>query len=212
MKKTAREKSLIFILSLLLAFSLLFIAVFLYQKSEENRVTRVVDGDSFDTIGGRRIRLLSLDAPEIGRCHAEESKDYLKSLILGKKVYLKDTVIDDYGRILANVFTGKLFVNKLVLENGNARFTYNRSLYYEKLKSALETAKRLKLGIFSPVCRTAGNPDCNIKGNINHGEKFYFTPDCGNYADVIIDESFGERWFCSESDAQLEGFQKPSKC
>lgn len=200
----------LFIASLLLNFYLL------YQKSEENRVTRVVDGDSFETRGGRRIRLLSLDAPEINRCFYEESSDYLKTLILGKKVYLKDTVIDDYGRILANVFIGPSadgFVNRKIIENGMARFAYVKSPYYEELKTSFQSAKDSELGIYSSACRTVSqNPDCQIKGNINHGEKFYFTPACRNYYQVIIDESFGDKWFCTEQEAQLEGFAKASNC
>ncbi|OGK12986.1 hypothetical protein A3C98_03275 [Candidatus Roizmanbacteria bacterium RIFCSPHIGHO2_02_FULL_37_15] len=67
-----------------------------------------MDGDSFDLKDGRRIRLLSLDAPEKNRCFYPESRERLKSLILNKKVRLKDVLTDDYGRNLANVFAGNI--------------------------------------------------------------------------------------------------------
>jgi len=187
-----------------------------YLRTENYRVIRVVDGDSFDLKDGRRIRLLSLDAPEKNRCLYLESRERLKSLVLNKKVRLKDVVTDDYGRNLANVFVGPPaggFVNKIMLEEGLARFSYVKSPYYEDLKSVSLNAKNLKKGIYSPLCRTTStDPGCLIKANINHGEKFYFTPNCRNYQQVIIDEAFGDRWFCNEEDAVHEGFIKASGC
>ena len=210
---TSAAKVIILLLSSLFLSSLILNIYLLYQKSENNRVVRVIDGDSFETQDNRRIRLLSLDAPEKNRCLFTESRDYLKSLILSKKVYLKDTVIDDYGRILADVFIGKKLINKLILEKGYARFAYVKSPYYDELKNLSQTAKDNKIGIYSSSCRTANsNPDCQIKGNINHGEKFYFTPDCRNYKEVSIDESFGDKWFCTEIEAKGAGFTKASNC
>ena len=206
-------KRKLLILSSFLILSLLFNFFLLYQKSELNRVIRVVDGDSFDLKDGRRIRLLSLDAPEKNRCYYVQSRDYLKSLILNNKIYLKDTITDDYGRIIGNIFVGNILINKKVLEEGNARFTYNKSPYYDELKRAFESAKNLEKGVYSPICRTQStDSDCQIKGNNNHGEKFYFTPECRNYFQVIIDESFGEKWFCTEEEAQIQGFKKSSIC
>ena len=184
-----------------------------YLRTENYRVIRVVDGDSFDLKDGRRIRLLSLDAPEKNRCFYPESRERLKSLILNKKVRLKDTVIDDYGRILANVFVGNIFVNKIMIEEGLARFSYVKSPYYDDLKSISLNSKNLKKGIYSSLCRTTStDPDCLIKANINHGEKFYFTPNCRNYQQVIIDEAFGDRWFCTEDEARQAGFRKAGGC
>ena len=51
---------------------------------------------------------------------------------------------------------------------------------------------------------------CNIKGNISvsTGAKLYHLPSMEDYAITNINESKGERWFCSESEAIASGWQK----
>jgi endonuclease YncB( thermonuclease family) len=44
---------------------------------------------------------MSIDALESGRCMADEAREKLRNLVLRKHVMLKDTVTDDYGRVLA---------------------------------------------------------------------------------------------------------------
>lgn len=85
----------IILLGLLLLLTLSNI-YFLYQNRERNRVSFVVDGDSFQLSDGRRIRLLSLDSPERGRCGYEEARVHLSELVNHKIVRLSDIVIDDY--------------------------------------------------------------------------------------------------------------------
>ena len=49
---------------------------------------------------------------------------------------------------------------------------------------------------------------CTIKGNINrHGERIYHTPASRWYERTIVDESKGERWFCTEEQARLAGWR-----
>ncbi|MBM4221264.1 MAG: thermonuclease family protein [Gammaproteobacteria bacterium] len=51
---------------------------------------------------------------------------------------------------------------------------------------------------------------CLIKGNIGSGGKrIYHVPGSTWYADTRIDESKGERWFCSEEEAQAAGWRAP---
>ncbi len=54
------------------------------------------------------------------------------------------------------------------------------------------------------------NGDCNIKGNISYygGQKIYHVPGQKYYDSTEIDESQGERWFCSESEAMAAGWRK----
>ena len=44
------------------------------------------------------------------------------------------------------------------------------------------------------------------------GEKIYHLPGCGSYAKTQIDESHGERWFCTETEAQTAGWRKALNC
>lgn len=54
------------------------------------------------------------------------------------------------------------------------------------------------------------NPGCNIKGNIsiNSGERIYHVPGQKFYDETIIRTQYGERWFCSESEARPAGWRK----
>jgi endonuclease YncB( thermonuclease family) len=62
------------------------------SKSYKRTVTRIIDGDTFEIgkkiDGINRIRIADVDTPEIGEKGYEKMTDYLKKLILGKKVKL----------------------------------------------------------------------------------------------------------------------------
>jgi endonuclease YncB( thermonuclease family) len=52
---------------------------------------------------------------------------------------------------------------------------------------------------------------CDIKGNINSkGERIYHVPGGRSYANTVIDTTRGERWFCSEAEAQAAAW-RPAK-
>lgn len=71
----------------------------------EVRVTRVIDGDTFDTPSGR-IRLFGVDTPAIGqRCAAEATRRL--NVLAGGTVRLEDgpRLMDQFGRRLAYVYT-----------------------------------------------------------------------------------------------------------
>jgi hypothetical protein len=53
---------------------------------------------------------------------------------------------------------------------------------------------------------------CNIKGNISFdGEKIYHVPGQEYYDATVIDTSHGERWFCTEDEARVNGWRKSNK-
>jgi len=51
---------------------------------------------------------------------------------------------------------------------------------------------------------------CNIKGNVgyNSGERIYHVPGQAYYYDTVIDTRYGERWFCTEHEAQAAGWRR----
>lgn len=54
-----------------------------------------------------------------------------------------------------------------------------------------------------------GSGGCKIKGNIGNSGKIYHVPGSPSYANTKIDESRGERWFCSEAEARAAGWRAP---
>ena len=96
------------------------------------RVRRVSDGDSFTLANGERVRLLEIDAPEIGGEQADLAKASLEALVRlmgGKTVRLEPgpRLRDKYDRMLAYVFVegepgaADVFVNAEVVRAGLAR-------------------------------------------------------------------------------------------
>ncbi len=199
---------------------------FMVKDWSRQVVVSVPDGDSLQLADGRRIRLLGIDAPEKGRCMADEAREKLSSLALGKHMRLKHTVTDDYGRTLANVIVQDLstwisymrgetdpLVSRVLLRNGLARFESVNTPYKSTLEQASTFAKGNKLGIYSESCRKTVAPEgCRIKGNIREGKPVYYLPNCKYYDQVIVDEAFGDQWFCSAADAQKTGFAFAPSC
>lgn len=54
------------------------------------------------------------------------------------------------------------------------------------------------------------SPSCKIKGNISidTGERIYHVPGQRYYVETRIRPEYGERWFCSESEARAAGWRK----
>jgi endonuclease YncB( thermonuclease family) len=55
------------------------------------------------------------------------------------------------------------------------------------------------------------DPRCAVKGNISQttNERIYHVPGSPDYANTVIDPVAGERWFCSEDEAQRAGWRAP---
>ena len=80
------------------------------NKTEE-RVTRVIDGDTFETAKGP-VRLANVDAPELHNRGGSEAKRDLEGIIGGKDVSIEVVAHDSYGRPVAEVKIGSWSINK----------------------------------------------------------------------------------------------------
>ena len=91
------------------------------------RVTRVVDGDTL-AVGDERVRLIGIDTPETVapgtpvECFGREASAEMERLVEGRRVRLVRDVEerDRYGRLLAYVYRGDLFVNAEMVRRGFA--------------------------------------------------------------------------------------------
>ncbi|WP_248926467.1 thermonuclease family protein [Paenibacillus hamazuiensis] len=82
------------------------------HKYTTAEVKRVVDGDTFETKNGEKVRLIGVNTPETVKPNSpvekfgKEASDFTKKQLTGKTVYMfKDTGdTDKYGRLLRYVF------------------------------------------------------------------------------------------------------------
>jgi len=208
---------------------------FVEQKfSDENiLVAKAIDGDTIELENGQKVRYIGIDTPETVdprhsvQCYGREAANKNKELVEGKKVKLEKDVseTDRYGRLLRYVYVGKIFVNEYLVREGFAKASsYPPNIkYQEKFQEAESSARTNKKGFWSSCSVTSGQvqssanysltplnnaAECKIKGNISSsGEKIYHVPGGAYYDKTSIDESKGERWFCSEQEAQSFGWR-----
>ena len=150
--------------------SLVAAAVAVFQTpSLDGRVTRsnlvlvrsVIDGDTIDVASVGRVRLLGIDAPEIGRGFdsdapfGREARERLVSLILHRWVRLEreGTSRDAYNRHLAYVITGDgAFINAVLVREGLARVSARAPLVrLSELERAEADAKASRRGMWGAV-------------------------------------------------------------
>lgn len=131
---------------------LLFLISGCTSNNEEVVVSRVIDGDTFETIGGNTVRLIGINTPEKNEPYYDEAKERLSDLIENKKVILtKDKENKDkYGRLLRYVYVDDIFVNLKLIEEGYATaYSVPPNLKHEnEFKYAEFKAKSSKIGIW----------------------------------------------------------------
>jgi micrococcal nuclease len=125
-------------------------------------VKRVGDGDTLDVRSGLRVRLVQVDAPELGEgeCFARESKRELERLVPpGTSVELeRDRTLDDvdrYGRLLRYVMRETRNVNVELVRRGAATpyfFRGDRGRHAAELLAAVDEARRARRGMWG-ACR-----------------------------------------------------------
>lgn len=90
------------------------------SKSITGTVTSVHDGDTI-TVGSTKIRLDSIDAPELAQTYGKQSRDNLSSLVLNKHVTVYYAKLDKYGRTVGSVFTDNcVYANLQQVQTGSA--------------------------------------------------------------------------------------------
>lgn len=202
--------------------------------------TRVVDGDTIE-VGGARVRLHGVDAPESGQsCVAQGARwpcgrrasRALAGRLGGQTVVCEERDRDRYGRIVAVCRQGGRDINAWLVAEGWA-LAYRR--YSREYVDEESTARAARKGIWrgefvapwdwrrgerlQGAARTTRPADqatskrCNIKGNISHnsGRRIYHMPGDRDYARTRISPSRGERWFCSEAEARAAGWRRAGR-
>lgn len=136
-------------------------------------VQRVIDGDTFRTDTGERVRLIGIDTPELhesaklSRDAAKSGQDvetikrlgrkswlFVNEMLAGQRVRLEFDVQarDKYGRLLAYVYLEDgTFVNMKIIAEGYAYpLTIPPDVRFSKeFKKAFETARASSLGLWA---------------------------------------------------------------
>ncbi len=117
------------------------------------RVARVVDGDTFVTESGDKVRMIGINAPEANDVHGPEATRHLENLIEGKEVTLvADELSNDrdrYQRLLRYVEIGDIDVNLRMVQDGFAfaylKYRFSRS---DKYRMAQVSATEQRVGMW----------------------------------------------------------------
>jgi micrococcal nuclease len=125
-------------------------------------VREVVDGDTLRLANGARVRLIGVDAPEprgpdgLPEPFALEAAEFVRGMVAthGGEVRLEfDRVLQDrYGRFLAYVYAGDLFINEELVRQGlaRARLEFDYSSYMKaRFREAEREAQKAGRGIWS---------------------------------------------------------------
>ena len=201
------------------------------RQPEEAVVKRVVDGDTFETADGDKVRLIGVNTPEkygTVEYYGLEASAYSEKRLKGRTVYLFRDVskTDRYGRLLRFVFVRgeSEMYNETLLNEGYANvMTVPPDVLYAKKFAKLERAARENnVGLWAkegsenaPAEATAdaqassGGPSCEeptIKGNIGSGGKIYHVPGGRSY-----EQTKPEAMFCTEEEAIAAGFRKAAR-
>lgn len=188
---------------------------------------RVLDGDTLN-IGGVRVRLEGIDAPEHGQICGQRgggtwncgsaAANTLEKLIGRDLVECTPSGHDKYGRILAFCRAGTRDLNAEMVRTGHAwAFVKYSTLYVSTEAEARAASVGIWQGEADPpwVYRerrwTSAAPvapeGCAIKGNVSAKGHLYHLPWSPWYDRVRVDVNRGERWFCSEADALAAGWR-----
>jgi endonuclease YncB( thermonuclease family) len=121
--------------------------------SASGQVDRIIDGDTFETNDGEKVRLIGINAPETSDVFGPEATQHLANLISGKQIELvadrQGDGRDRYGRLLRYVFVGDMDVNYRMIADGYAtaylKFSFTQA---DKYRSAQEYAMQQKVGMW----------------------------------------------------------------
>lgn len=132
---------------------------------ERATVRYVIDGDTLDLSDGRRVRLLGIDAPEMGfdgktaEPFSQEATDWLRERVEGRLVQLRidSPKLDRYQRTLAWIFDDKgRLVNRDILLDGRARLLDSFGLPQDlepDLREAESEARVRQIGLWQPAAK-----------------------------------------------------------
>lgn len=138
---------------------------------KEGVVSRIIDGDTVELLGGKVVRFVGANAPEVNEPFHDQALEFTGKLLLNQKVtleYEKGYEQDKFGRLLAYVFISnspnnpnlpnpakETFANLELVKAGLAKVSiYEKRrplVYQEQLLQAQVAAQLSKLRLWSSL-------------------------------------------------------------
>lgn len=182
-------------------------------------------------VGKQKVRLSGIEMPDPnqrclrsgarsgGRTWAcgQEAREAMQRLVNGRSVTC------EVGSRSADVVQGRCETNGADIAEGlvKAGFAFASSGFISAYSGAEGAAKASKSGIWSSAeperpaqwrdrlwseAKHQAPDGCPIKGRVRGRERVYLMPWHSNYARVRIRARRGERWFCTENEAEAAGW------
>jgi micrococcal nuclease len=131
--------------ALLVTFSAyLLVSLDKNQNLQSVIISRAIDGDTLETLDGKKLRLSNINSPEKNNPGYEESKDFSKSLE-GKNLSIEILGADKYNRLLVRLYDQDKYINYLLVKEGLAsKFLVEKSelkLFSDSEKNAINNNK-----------------------------------------------------------------------
>jgi endonuclease YncB( thermonuclease family) len=179
-------------------------------------------------VAGTTVRLAGVEAPERQQSCGTGNKRYrcgaaaqaaLGRLVNGRTLACTISGTDGAGRSLATCMRGTLDINGELVRQGHVFAGSGMFASYSGLERQARDAKagiwaagdserpsEFRAKVWDEAKRRA--PDgCPIKGLVTGGTRVYVLPWSPDYDRGRIQKARGERWFCSEREAEAAGFK-----
>ncbi len=197
------------------------------QADLEGRAT-AISGDML-RIAGALVTLDGIEAPEAGQsCKRQDrkwqcgaaAKDALANLVRGRRISCDIVHEDDAEKRVRCYARGKDIAEQLV----RSGHVFSKGGFLSAYAGFESDAQAEKLGLWAgdierpqdyrdkrwEEAKRSAPEGCPIKGRIQSGARTYILPWSPAYESVRLRTSRGERWFCSESEAQAAGWSRAS--
>lgn len=184
-------------------------------------------GDSL-RIDDKILRLAGIEAPDRDQtCQpvggrswpcGRAAADALSRLLRGRDIGCELAGVDDTGMQLATCRVGDADLADSLVRSGHV---FAETGLFATYGSAESAARKARAGVWSGAierpsafrarrweeAKRSAPEGCPIKGQVASGTRVYVLPWASSYERVKIRTHRGERWFCSEKEAQEAGWK-----
>lgn len=187
----------------------------------------VISGDAL-RINGTEIRLAGIESPVANqRCHMSNGRTWncgwsarsaLERIVRRRNVTCAPLESASNGATVANCTANEADIAEALVRNGHV---FAASGFFATYGSTEADARAAKVGLWQGDAKRPeewrneiweeakrGAPDaCPIKGRVRGSSRVYTMPWSEGYDSYRMRTERGDRWFCSEQEAQSAGFK-----